>query len=46
MMWGNLPLAVIVGLTGASSTFVGIEAGAHMAEEVQNAVYVIPRAMM
>lgn len=45
-MWGNLPLAVIIGLTGASSTFVGIEAGAHMAEEVRNAAYVIPRAMM
>ncbi|EAT80001.1 hypothetical protein HBH56_076530 [Parastagonospora nodorum] len=46
MMWGNLPLAVIIGLTGASSTFVGIEAGAHMAEEVRNAAHVIPRAMM
>ncbi|KAF2850851.1 amino acid transporter [Plenodomus tracheiphilus IPT5] len=46
MMWGSLPLAVIVGLTGAASTFVGVEAGAHMAEEVRNASYVIPRAMM
>jgi choline transport protein len=46
MMWGNLPLAVIIGLTGASSTFVGVEAGAHMAEEVRNAAHVIPRAMM
>jgi choline transport protein len=46
MMWGNLPLAVVIGLTGASSTFVGIEAGAHMAEEVRNAAHVIPRAMM
>lgn len=46
MGWGSVPLAVIIGLTGASSTFVGAEAGAHMAEEVQNASYVIPRAMM
>ncbi|KAI8943864.1 hypothetical protein NX059_001836 [Plenodomus lindquistii] len=46
MMWGSLPLAVIIGLTGASSVFVGAEAGAHMAEEVRNASYVIPRAMM
>ncbi|KAH7072392.1 amino acid/polyamine transporter I [Paraphoma chrysanthemicola] len=46
MMWGNVPLAVIIGLTGASSTFVGVEAGAHMAEEVRNAAHVIPRAMM
>jgi choline transport protein len=46
MMWGNLPLAVIIGLTGASSTFVGVEAGAHMAEEVRDAAHVIPRAMM
>lgn len=46
MMWNNLPLAVIIGLTGASSTFVGVEAGAHMAEEVRNAAHVIPSAMM
>jgi choline transport protein len=46
MMWGNLQLAVIIGLTRASSTFVGVEAGAHMAEEVRNAAYVIPRAIM
>jgi choline transport protein len=46
MMWGDLSLAVIIGLTGAASTFVGVEAGAHMAEEVRNAAHVIPRAMM
>lgn len=46
MLWGNLPLAVMIGLTGATGTFVGVEAGAHMAEEVLNAAYVIPRAMM
>jgi amino acid transporter len=46
MMWGNLPLAVILGLTSATSTFVGVEAGAHMAEEVRDAAHVIPRAMM
>jgi amino acid transporter len=46
MVWGNLPLAVIVGLTGASSTFVGVEAGAHMSEEVRDAAHVVPRAMM
>jgi choline transport protein len=46
MGWNNIPFAVILGLTGASSTFVGVEAGAHMAEEVRNAAHVIPRAMM
>jgi amino acid transporter len=46
MMWGNIPFAVILGLTGAVATFVGVEAGAHMSEEVQNAAYVIPRAMI
>jgi amino acid transporter len=46
MTWGSIPFAVILGLTGAVSTFVGVEAGAHLAEEVQNAAYVIPRAMM
>ncbi|KAJ4341105.1 hypothetical protein N0V95_007325 [Ascochyta clinopodiicola] len=46
MMWGSIPLSTMVGLTGAASCFVGIEAGAHMAEEVRNAAHVIPRAMM
>ncbi|KAI4694002.1 uncharacterized protein J4E84_002581 [Alternaria hordeiaustralica] len=46
MMWGNIPLAVILGLTSATSSFVGVEAGAHMAEEVRDAAHVIPRAMM
>lgn len=46
MIWNSVPLAVIVGLTGSASVFVGAEAGAHMAEEVRNASYVIPRAMM
>ncbi|KAF2203201.1 amino acid transporter [Delitschia confertaspora ATCC 74209] len=46
MAWGNMGLAVLVGLVGASSSFVGIEAGVHMSEEVRNAAYVVPRAMM
>lgn len=46
MGWGSVPLSTMVGLTGAASCFVGIEAGAHMAEEVRNAAHVIPRAMM
>lgn len=46
MMWGNVPLSTIVGLTGAASCFVGIEAAAHMSEEVRDAAYVVPRAMM
>ncbi|KAF2277833.1 amino acid transporter [Westerdykella ornata] len=46
MMWGNVPLSTIVGLTGAASSFVGIEAAAHMSEEVRDAAHVVPRAMM
>lgn len=46
MMWGNIPLSTMVGLTGAAGCFVGVEAGAHMSEEVRNASHVIPRAMM
>jgi len=46
MNWGSVPLAVIIGLTGAASTFIGCESGVHMAEEVQNAAYVVPRAML
>jgi hypothetical protein len=44
--WNNLPLSTIIGLVGAASTFVGSEAGVHMAEEVRDAAYVVPRAMM
>jgi choline transport protein len=46
MEWGSIPLATMVGLTGAAGCFVGVEAGAHMSEEVRNASHVIPRAMM
>lgn len=46
MAWGSVPLSTMVGLTGAASCFVGIEAGAHMAEEVRDVAHVIPRAMM
>ncbi|ORY09606.1 amino acid permease-domain-containing protein [Clohesyomyces aquaticus] len=46
MGWGNIQLSVMVGLVGAASCFVGVEAGAHMAEEVRDAAYVVPRAMM
>lgn len=42
MMWGNIPLSTMVGLTGAAGCFVGVEAGAHMSEEVRNASHVIP----
>jgi choline transport protein len=44
--WNNLPLSTIIGLVGAASTFIGSEAGVHMAEEVRDAAYVVPRAMM
>lgn len=46
MGWNNIPLSTIVGLFGPASYFIGIEAGAHMAEEVRNAAHVIPHAMM
>jgi choline transport protein len=46
MGWGSVSLSTMVGLTGAASCFVGVEAGAHMSEEVRNAAHVVPRAMM
>jgi hypothetical protein len=30
--WNNLPLSTIIGLVGAASTFIGSEAGVHMAD--------------
>jgi len=46
MGWGSVPLSTMVGLTGVAGCFVGVEAGAHMSEEVRNASHVIPRSMM
>ncbi|KAK4158689.1 amino acid transporter [Cladorrhinum sp. PSN259] len=46
MGWGNTGLAVLIGLLGPSVSFVGVEAGVHMSEEVRDAAYVVPRAMM
>lgn len=46
MGWGSVSLSTMIGLTGAASCFVGVEAGAHMSEEVRNAAHVVPRAMM
>lgn len=44
--WGNVGLSTIVGLLGAAGSFVGVDAGAHMSEEVRDAAYVVPRTMM
>lgn len=44
--WGNIGLAVMIGQIPATSYQVGIDAAAHMSEEVRNASTAVPRAMM
>lgn len=44
--WGSTGLAALVGLIGPISTFIGGDPAVHLAEELQDASYVLPRAMV
>lgn len=44
--WGNIGLSTLVGIGGPLWTFVGPDSAAHMSEELQDASYQLPRAMM
>jgi len=44
--WGNIGLSCLVGMLGPVFTFIGPDSAAHMAEEIKDASYVLPRAMM
>lgn len=43
--WGSLGVAALVGIVGPVATNVGGDAAVHLAEELQDASYVLPRAM-
>ncbi|MCJ1461955.1 hypothetical protein MMC07_000555 [Pseudocyphellaria aurata] len=44
--WGNMGLSCLVGITTPLWCFLGPDAGAHMAEELQDASRVLPSAMV
>jgi amino acid transporter len=44
--WSNTGLACLVGLLGPTVSLLGSDAATHMSEEVQDASYVLPRAMI
>lgn len=44
--WGNRGLATMIGMLGPVSTFIGGDSAVHLAEELQDASYILPRAMV
>jgi choline transport protein len=44
--WGSTGLATIVAIVGPATTFLGGDSAVHLAEELQDASYVLPRAMV
>jgi choline transport protein len=44
--WGSYGLAMLVGSNGASVTLLGSDAAAHLAEELKDASWTLPRSMI
>jgi len=44
--WGSIGLSCLVGKLGPVFTFIGPDSATHMAEEIKDASWVLPRAMM
>ena len=44
--WNSFGVATLVGIIGPISTFIGGDSAVHLAEELQDAGYVLPRAMV
>ncbi|KAF4555281.1 Amino acid permease-like protein 13 [Elsinoe fawcettii] len=44
--WGNIGLACLVGISSPVITLVGADSSCHLSEELQNASWVLPRAMV
>ena len=44
--WGSNGLATLVGIIGPVASFIGGDSAVHLAEELQDASYVLPRAMV
>ncbi|KAK4892472.1 hypothetical protein LTR49_028592 [Elasticomyces elasticus] len=44
--WGRTGVATLVGIIGHVASFIGGDSAVHLAEELQDASYVLPRAMV
>lgn len=44
--WGNLGAATLVGIVGPITTFIGSDSAVHLSEELKDAAYILPRAMV
>ncbi|GAB7322317.1 hypothetical protein MBLNU13_g03293t1 [Cladosporium sp. NU13] len=44
--WGNQGLSCLIGIVASTSCLLGADAAAHMAEELQDASYRLPRVML
>ena len=44
--WGNYGLATLIGSLGASGSLLGTDCAAHLAEELKDASWVLPRTMV
>ncbi|CAK3885212.1 amino-acid permease [Lecanosticta acicola] len=43
--WGSLGLATLIGMVGPTTTYLGADSAVHLAEELEDAGYILPRAM-
>lgn len=43
--WGNLGLATLIGMVGPTTTYLGADSAVHLAEELKDASYILPRAI-
>lgn len=44
--WGSTGLATLIGSLGATGSLLGTDCAAHLAEELKDASWVLPRSMM
>nr|POE88245.1 putative amino-acid permease c15c4.04c [Quercus suber] len=44
--WGSLGLATLIGMVGPATTYVGGDSAVHLSEELSDASYALPRAMV
>ena len=43
--WGSVGLATLIGMVGPTTTYLGADSAVHLAEELKDASYILPRAM-
>lgn len=44
--WGSVGAATLIGMVGAATTYLGGDSAVHLSEELKDASYVLPRAMV